>query len=290
MLHECSTPAPRCWNESNSWPSSAAPWTSSPRAASAGLKTQGDRGHRCLTNSGPTQQLAPGSPGHSAHAGGPGRRCGRTTLDVRTGLATASSLLPDWSELTDEHARFGLPRSISACRNVFPVLTPLAVDPGHPFPFMSNLSTSLGVLLRPPDLRRATAFRPVVKVPEMPSRSGFPCPIPAPTLLSPQVGRRHLGGVTAGQVSSVKLQDVIRHNLENLFPGMVVVEVMPFRITRNAEVAVDDDEPSESVVRLGRAGVAAGGASMQSCASEYGPAGQTAATAPGPQCCCASSI
>ena len=115
------------------------------------------------------------------------------------------------------------------------MLTPLAVDPGHPFPFMSNLSTSLGVLLRPPESEERLFAR--VKVPDV-----FPQWVPLP--------EEHTEGRPAGQASFVKLQDVIRYNLDNLFPGMVVVEVMPFRITRNAEVAVDEDEPPESVAAL----------------------------------------
>ena len=113
-------------------------------------------------------------------------------------------------------------------RNVFPVLTPLAVDPGHPFPFISSLSTSLGILLRPPDSDERLFAR--LKVPDV-----FPAWVPLPT-----------DNGQANHSSFVRLLDVIRNNLESLFPGMTVLEVMPFRITRNIEVEPDEDgEPAD---------------------------------------------
>ena len=154
------------------------------------------------------------------------------TRVLRPELARHGIHLLAWSDLTDAQRQYG---EQFYHRNVFPVLTPLAVDPGHPFPFMSNLSTSLGVLLRPPDSEEQFFAR--VKVPEV-----FPQWLALPEERS--------AGRPVGQVSFVKLQDVVRHNLGNLFPGMVVVEVMPFRITRNAEVAVDEDEPAESLAAL----------------------------------------
>jgi polyphosphate kinase len=154
------------------------------------------------------------------------------TRVLRPALAGEGIHLLDWSDLTDPQRRYA---EQYFHRNVFPVLTPLAVDPGHPFPFMSNLSTSLGVLLRPPESEESLFAR--IKVPDvLPQWVALP--------------GEQTEGRPAGQVSFVKLQDVIRHNLEDLFPGMVVVEVMPFRITRNAEVAVDDDDPPESVAAL----------------------------------------
>jgi polyphosphate kinase len=154
------------------------------------------------------------------------------TRVLRPELARHGIHLLGWPDLTDAQRQYA---ERYFHRNVFPVLTPLAVDPGHPFPFMSNLSTSLGVLLRPPDSEERLFAR--VKVPEM-----FPQWLPLP--------EEPPGGLPAGQACFVKLQDVIRHNLDDLFPGMVVVEVMPFRITRNAEVAVDEDAPPDSVAAL----------------------------------------
>ena len=128
------------------------------------------------------------------------------------------------------------PQRTAACRyfrrNVFPVLTPLAVDPGHPFPFISNLSTSLGVTLQPPDGDERLFAR--VKIPDV-----FPQWTALPE--DEEVGD---GGP---RQSFVRLLDVIRWNLADLFPGMNVVEAMPFRVTRNAEVELDPDDDAESL-------------------------------------------
>lgn len=110
--------------------------------------------------------------------------------------------------------------------NVFPVLTPLAVDPGHPFPFISNLSTSLGVTLSQPDREEKSFAR--VKVPEV---------IPRWIAIGGQ-GR-------AGEYRFINLQEMIRHNLPALFPGMSIVDVMPFRLTRDAEVEHDEEETDD---------------------------------------------
>ena len=108
-------------------------------------------------------------------------------------------------------------------REVFPVLTPLAVDPGHPFPFISNLSTSLGVVLRHPDTDDKLFAR--IKVPEV---------LPFFIRLTSQKG--------ASDYVFLSLLDLIEQHLADLFPGMVVTRVMPFRVTRDAEVegAADD--------------------------------------------------
>jgi polyphosphate kinase len=150
---------------------------------------------------------------------------------IRPELAQQGVHLLGWSELTDAQRQAA---NEYFRRNVFPVLTPLAVDPGHPFPFISNLSTSLGVMLRSPEGEDTVFAR--VKVPD-----AFPqwLPVPAPA----DDGR-------AGQLYFVKVLDVIQHHLGDLFPGMTIVEVMPFRVTRNIEVDLDDDEPSENLVEL----------------------------------------
>jgi polyphosphate kinase len=95
---------------------------------------------------------------------------------------------------------------------VFPILTPLAVDPAHPFPFISNLSLSLAVAVRHPkdgDTRFAR-----LKVPDtLPRWVGLPHPF-----------------------RLIALEDLIALHLDRLFPGMEVVESWPFRVTRNADV------------------------------------------------------
>ncbi len=101
---------------------------------------------------------------------------------------------------------------------VFPILTPLAVDPGHPFPFISNLSLSLAVWLRHP--ARGTEHFARLKVPT--SRGRW--------LAVP--GEAH---------QFVALEDLIRHNVGSLFRGMDVVGVHAFRVTRNADLGRDEE-------------------------------------------------
>ena len=105
--------------------------------------------------------------------------------------------------------------------NVFPILTPLAVDPGHRFPFISNMSVSLGVMLQRPGESEQLFAR--VKVPEIPSR------------LYRVPGTRRW----------IPLQDIIEHNLDELFPGMEILKVLPFRVTRNAEIDHDNDDADD---------------------------------------------
>jgi polyphosphate kinase len=145
------------------------------------------------------------------------------TATLRPELARHGIHLLEWSELT-EHQR-GAARDYFR-QTVYPVLTPLAVDPGHPFPLMSNLSTSLGILLHPPDTDERLFAR--VKVPDV-----FP-----QWVRVPDEGE---DGRPGTRQSFVRLLDLNRAHLDELFPGMQVLEVMPFRITRNAEVETDDD-------------------------------------------------
>ena len=105
--------------------------------------------------------------------------------------------------------------------NVFPILTPLAVDPGHRFPFISNMSVSLGVMLQRPGESEQLFAR--VKVPEIPSR--LYC--------------------VPGTRRWIPLQDIIQHNLDELFPGMEILKVLPFRVTRNAEIDNDNDDADD---------------------------------------------
>ncbi|MHC5111582.1 MAG: polyphosphate kinase 1 [Planctomycetota bacterium] len=115
-------------------------------------------------------------------------------------------------------------------RNVFPVLTPMAVDPGHPFPFLSNLSNSLGVKLTGPDSDELLFAR--VKVPET-----------LPTWIKLDSDSAGPGG------RFVHLVQVISENLEWLFPGMEVLSVTPFRVTRNADIE-RDEEDAEDLLEL----------------------------------------
>jgi polyphosphate kinase len=109
--------------------------------------------------------------------------------------------------------------------NVFPVLTPLAVDPGHPFPYISNLSLSIAVVLRGPDGEERFAR---VKVPKI-----IPRWVP---LLGP--------------TSFVPLEQVIGANLESLFPGVEILGWYLFRITRNTDLQIESDDEAEDLLSL----------------------------------------
>ena len=139
-------------------------------------------------------------------------------MDLYPALRTQNIELLKWDELNmDEQneARKWFRH------NVFPILTPLAVDPGHRFPFISNMSVSLGVMLQRPGESEQLFAR--VKVPEIPSR------------LYRVPGTRRW----------IPLQDIIEHNLDELFPGMEILKVLPFRVTRNAEIDHDNDDADD---------------------------------------------
>ncbi|MGI4790208.1 MAG: polyphosphate kinase 1, partial [Janthinobacterium lividum] len=110
-------------------------------------------------------------------------------------------------------------------RDVFPVLTPLALGPGHPFPHISNLSLNLAVVVRDPDLGERFAR---MKIPGVLPRF-VPCPGEGP-------------GAKPG---FVWLEQVIAANLESLFPGLQVTESYPFRVTRDADLEIQEDEASD---------------------------------------------
>lgn len=114
---------------------------------------------------------------------------------------------------------------------VFPVLTPLAVDPSHPFPLMSNLSLNLAVVLKDPDTGAGRFAR--VKVPD-----SFPRFVPLPGELHPKSDRPVAW-------AGVALEQIIADNLEALFPGMVIEEHHLFRITRDADLAVQEEEADD---------------------------------------------
>ena len=109
---------------------------------------------------------------------------------------------------------------------VFPVLTPLAVDPGHPFPFLSNLSISYGVLMQHPEREGEELFARI-KVPSV-----FP-----PWILVSSPG--------TAESRFISLYELIGKNLGALFPGMNIVDLMMFRVTRNADVEKDEEDAED---------------------------------------------
>src|SRR5271165_3360614 len=142
---------------------------------------------------------------------------------IKPALARNGIHLLSWSDLDGPQREAAT--QFYRCK-VFPILTPLKVDPAHPFPFISNLSTSLGVFQRVPQAAEIRFAR--VKVP-----SSLPQWVLLPE--SSGDGRR-------GQCY-VKLLDIIADNMGELFPGMEMLDIMPFRVTRNADIELDDDEP-----------------------------------------------
>jgi polyphosphate kinase len=111
-------------------------------------------------------------------------------------------------------------------REVYPVLTPLAVDPSHPFPYISNLSLSLAVTVRDPGASRDRFAR--VKVPGILPRF-----------------------VALGDGATfVPLEQVVGSHLDKLFPGMDVVEAHPFRVTRDADIELAEDEADDLLVAV----------------------------------------
>ena len=140
---------------------------------------------------------------------------------IQVDLAQAGVHLLPWDRLSEEEAKFA---TRYFRQNVFPVLTPLAVDPGLPFPFISNLSTSLAVTLKHPERDEMLFAR--IKVPK----------------IFPQWIQLKVGAANSTQFRFISLMEMIQHNMKDLFPDMEVINVMPFRITRNAEIERDEDD------------------------------------------------
>jgi polyphosphate kinase len=142
--------------------------------------------------------------------------------DIRPALAKEGIEILRWDELTaTEQDRMD---ELFAER-IFPVLTPLAVDPSHPFPYISGLSINLAVLVRNPETGIRQFAR--VKVPTMLSR-----------FISLAEGRY------------VALEDVIAHHLDQLFSGMEIVQHHTFRVTRNEDVEVEEDDAENLLLAL----------------------------------------
>jgi polyphosphate kinase len=117
-------------------------------------------------------------------------------------------------------------------QRVFPILTPLAVDHGHPFPFISNLSSSLGVLLRSP----MSIGSPGHRNEDLFARVKIPSDVP---------GLLRLKGGNSNEARFIFLREVIEHFIGRLFPRMEIVGKMPFSITRNSEVQSDEEDADD---------------------------------------------
>lgn len=142
--------------------------------------------------------------------------------EIRPALAAEGVQILPWAELTDEEK--ATMRRLFAER-IFPVLTPLAVDPSHPFPYISGLSVNLAVLLKNPHTGARQFAR--VKVPTI-----------LPRFLS------------LGRTRFVAIEDVIARHLDQLFAGMQVLEWSTFRVTRNEDVEVEEDDAENLLFAL----------------------------------------
>ncbi len=156
------------------------------------------------------------------------RRC--WLEDLQPKLSEQGIHLLEYGELNEQQRAFC---KAHFERDVFPVLTPLAFDPSHPFPHISNLSTNLAVVINDPEEGQLFAR---VKVPAVLPRlipiSGGKCA--GPESIPPE--RRHC---------FVWLDEVIAEHVDALFPGVEVVEAYTFRITRNADMEIQEEEAAD---------------------------------------------
>ncbi|GAA1350355.1 RNA degradosome polyphosphate kinase [Arthrobacter koreensis] len=143
---------------------------------------------------------------------------------IRPALEKENIHLVGWQDL-DDASKAQLHRQFAA--KVFPILTPLAVDPAHPFPYISGLSLNLAVVVRNPVSGKEFFAR--VKVPDQ-----------LPRLIS--VDGPRAGNVAGRTARFIPLEDVIAEHLDQLFPGMDVVEHYTFRVTRNEDLEVEEDD------------------------------------------------
>jgi polyphosphate kinase len=149
--------------------------------------------------------------------------------DLVPALAAQGIRLHTWDSLSEDARRTA---TTYFRQSVFPVLTPLAVDPVHPFPFLSNLSLSLAVeAIDPVTLERKFAR---VKVPESLPRFVDIYPL------------RHDGAASsAAQYDLLPLEELIGQNLEELFPGMEIAGCFPFRVTRDMDMELLEQEADD---------------------------------------------
>ncbi|WP_404446538.1 RNA degradosome polyphosphate kinase [Microbacterium marinum] len=146
--------------------------------------------------------------------------------DVRPALAEAGIEVVSWADLADDE-RSDLYEYFSA--QVFPVLMPLAVDPAHPFPYISGLSLNLAVRIRNARTGRQEFAR--LKVPPM-----------LPRFVEVKTADAH--------VRYLPIEELISENLDDLFPGMEILEHHTFRLTRNEDMVIEEDETENLIQAL----------------------------------------
>lgn len=188
----------------------------------AGLKEQVAHGLRAATPDGltPGQQLA----AIRADVDAQHQEVSKRFLsEVAPALAKEGIVFSDYSTLDSEDRDF-LDEQFREL--VFPVVTPLAVDPAHPFPYISNLSMNLAIFVRNPETRLTRFAR--VKIPPL-----------LPRFVVLPDGERF-----------VPLEQVIASHLDSLFPGMEILGHHVFRVTRNADFEVEEDEGGDLLMSI----------------------------------------
>jgi polyphosphate kinase len=154
--------------------------------------------------------------------------------DITPRLEEAGIRIVHWDELAEDETT----RLREYFRDqVFPVLTPLAVDPAHPFPYISGLSLNLAVRVRDPDTDAARFAR--LKVPNN-----------VPRFVPVAAGRSR--DATASRATFLPLEDLIAAHLPALFPGIEVIDHHLFRVTRNADLEVEEDRDEDLLQALER--------------------------------------
>ncbi len=148
-------------------------------------------------------------------------------LLVKPALDEAGIHIESWNDL-DEKDRVRIDEIFSA--QIFPVLMPLAVDPAHPFPYISGLSLNLSIRVRNPKTGKEEFAR--LKVPQNLPRF----------VQLPDDAR--------GLLRYIPLEDLVANHLEELFPGMEIVAHHEFRVTRNEDVEVEEDETENLIQAL----------------------------------------
>ena len=156
------------------------------------------------------------------------------TERVRPALADEGIAIVRWDQLTEEE-RERLTDLFAA--QVFPVLTPLSVDPAHPFPYISGLSLNLAVVLFNTKTGKEHFAR--VKVPPL---------LPRLLHIGPKAGESAVADLFSTRF--VPLEDVIAAHLDMLFPGMEVHEHYTFRVTRNEDLEVEEDDAENLLAAL----------------------------------------
>ena len=155
-------------------------------------------------------------------------------FELRNELAKEGIFLKNYSDLDDKQKNY-LKSYFED--HIFPALTPLAVDPSHPFPYISNLSLNLIVVVKDPESGKEQFAR--LKIPK-----SYPRFFPLPKELYKSSKNHPI--VWMG----IPLEQIVAHNLELLFPGMSIQNFHPFRVTRNADIAVAEDEADDLLIAI----------------------------------------